>query len=218
VRGFAEWLEDYAADRGSWPTLSAFLPELARRLKVEAAHPASFDSGEGIPAFDLRNAGFEATHRTSVFDAWELLSGGSIPMEGPREMGRVARDTEVKHGGGASLRLANDARTTDLIAVEQGPMAARPGATMRVSGWVKTKDVAREGAQQKVCGLYVVFLDKDGKILSRGETDSAVGTVDWTRLSGEFTVPSGTIRSYVGVLNGMSGTAWFDDVSYGEKE
>jgi hypothetical protein len=102
--------------------------------------------------------------------------------------------------------------TTGLVAVEQGPLAVRAGGTIRISTWLKTRDVERQGLQQKVCGLYVLFQDRSGEVLSRGETDSAVGTLDWTELSGEFVAPPGTTRLTVGILLGMSGTAWFDDL------
>ncbi|MFQ5766641.1 MAG: hypothetical protein ACE5ID_01470, partial [Acidobacteriota bacterium] len=76
-----------------------------------------------------------------------------------------------------------------------------------------TRDVHREGLQQQVCGLYVLFENKNGEILSRGETDSAVGTLDWTKISGDFVAPEGTSHFTVGILLGMSGTAWVDDLS-----
>ena len=88
---------------------------------------------------------------------------------------------------------------------------------MAKSGWtgtVSTEDVRREGAQQKVCGIYVLFLNAAGEILSRGESDSAVGTLDWTLLSAEFVAPAETARAQLGILLGMSGTAWFDDLTF----
>ncbi|MCZ6649780.1 MAG: hypothetical protein O7D35_03860, partial [Acidobacteria bacterium] len=82
------------------------------------------------------------------------------------------------------------------------------------SAWVKTEEVEQKGMQQRVCGLYVIFFDKAGNVISRGETDSAVGTLDWTRLTAEFVAPASTVRAGFGILLGMSGTAWFDDVDF----
>jgi len=90
----------------------------------------------------------------------------------------------------------------------------RTGGTVRVAAWVKTEDVNREGMQQKVCGIYVLFFNKAGEIISRGESDSAVGTLDWTRLTAEFVAPPNAVRAGLGILLGMSGTAWFDDMEF----
>ncbi len=100
------------------------------------------------------------------------------------------------------------------MAVEQGPLAVRAGGTVRASCWIKASEVRRDPGQQKVAGIYVLFLDKAGEVLSRGESDSAVGTLDWTRLQAEFVAPPGTARARLGILLGMSGTAWFDDMAF----
>lgn len=214
LRPFLAMLDDYAAERARWPDLAAFMPEMIKRLNALAVHPADMDPARRAPDFELANPGFEHGSPSWLVRDWRMLHGGTIGTAKPAVQARVTRDTRVVHGGTAALRIAVDGRTTDLVALEQGPLAVRAGGSVRMSGWVKTEGVTREGLQQKVCGLYVVFIDSEGNVLSRGETDSLVGTNNWTRLSGEFVAPSGTKRAFAGVLHGMTGTAWFDDLLY----
>jgi len=214
VRPFLAMLDDYAAQRGKWPNLASFMPEMIRRLNALSVHPADMDAARRAPGFELANPGFEQGSPSWLVHDWEMLQAGRVGTAEPAVTARVTRDTRVVHGGTAALRIAVDARTTDLVALEQGPLAVRAGGSVRISGWVKTEGVVREGLQQKVCGLYVLFVDGSGNVLSRGETDSVVGTNDWTRLSGEFVAPTGTNRVFAGVLHGMTGTAWFDDLLY----
>ena len=214
LRPFLAMLDDYAGQRAKWPDLAAFMPEVIRRLNALSVHPADMDPSRRAPEFELSNPGFEQGSPSWLVRDWTLFPGGSIGTTTPAVQARVTRDTRVVHGGTAALRIAVDGRTTDLVALEQGPLAVRAGGSVRLSGWVKTEGVVREGLQQKVCGLYVIFIDDSGNVLSRGETDSVVGTTDWTRLSGEFVAPTGTKRAFAGVLHGMTGTAWFDDLLY----
>jgi hypothetical protein len=214
TRPFLEILNEYAGDRGRWPTFEAYLPRLAERLNALAAKVRDLDPDTRAPDFVLVNPGFESTGNGWMATSWDLYPAGALSGSTGGIFARAARDDQVAHEGKASLRLQVDPETTALVAMEQGPMAVRAGGTIKVSTWVKTEDVRREGAQQKVCGIYVLFLNAAGEILSRGESDSAVGTLDWTLLSAEFVAPAETARAQLGILLGMSGTAWFDDLTF----
>ncbi|MFQ5719489.1 MAG: DUF4932 domain-containing protein [Acidobacteriota bacterium] len=214
MRQFLALLDDYAADRKRWPDLAAFMPEMSTRLDATASSDAAIDPATRPPAFSLNNPGFEATGDGWLVSGWELARAGSVPTVTDAGFPQVTRDGNNAHGGEASLRVDVTDATRDLIAVEQGPLAVRPGGTVRVSGWLKTDEVARHTGQQRVCGFYVLFMNGDGDVISRGETDSAVGTIDWTALSGEFVAPAGTVGARFGILLGMSGTAWFDDLNF----
>ncbi len=212
IRPFMEILAEYAGDRKTYPDFGAFMPRLAERLKGLAARARDLNPITRTPEFDIINPGFEEADGAWMARGWDLVKAGNLPGSDGRELARISRDTTVAHGGGSSLRLEVSPATTGLVAVEQAPLAVRAGGTVRVSAWVKARGVERQGLQQKVCGLYVLFQDRQGEVLSRGETDSAVGTLDWTELTGEFVAPAGTSRLTVGILLGMSGTAWFDDL------
>jgi hypothetical protein len=212
MRPFLEILDEYAGHRDRWKSLDDFFPTLATRLQEMSGQVSELDPATRAPAFDIANPGFEENSGVWLLKDWSLVRAGEIPVSTGRVPASVDRDTRVAHDGTASLRMNLGLETTLLIAAQQGPLAVRPGGTLRVSVHVKTDNVRREGLQQQVCGLYVLFLDRSGAELSRGETDSAVGTMDWTPLSGEFVAPPGTARAVVGILLGMSGTAWFDDL------
>jgi hypothetical protein len=213
TRSFVEMLAEYAAARSRWPDLEAYLPQITDRLARQAKRSFEVAPESRIPALDLTSGGFEETRPGWWIAGWDLVDGGEIPNRLEPRTSRVERVTDVAHTGSASLRLDVTSTTTDVTAVEQGPISMRPGGTVRLSGWVKARDVARQGLQQKVCGFYILFLDAKDQVLSRAETDSVEGTLDWTKLSGEFTAPAGTTRLQVGVLLAMTGTAWVDDVS-----
>jgi hypothetical protein len=212
TRQFLEILDEYADGRERWQSLDDFFPTLAERLKQMSGDVSELNERTRAPAFDIANPGFEETSGAWLLPGWTLVRASAIPGTDGAVLASVKRDAQVAHEGKASLRVENGPETTGPIAVEQGPLAVRAGGTVRVSAHVKTENVRREGLQQKVCGLYVLFLGKSGTVLSRAETDSAVGTLDWTALSGEFVAPPGTARAVLGILLGMSGTAWFDDL------
>lgn len=212
ARQFLGLLDTYSRGRKQWAGLSAFLPEMTSRLAGLAENYADLDPRSRPPEFSVSNGGFEEHGEGWMLKNWELVPAGSVPTSTERLRTQVTRDTSTSHGGTASLRLDVQDATRDLIAVEQAPLAVRAGGTVRISGWVKAENVHRVGSQQRVCGLYVLFLDRRGEVLSRGETDSAVGTLDWTELAGEFIAPAGTAHARLGVLLGMSGTAWLDDL------
>ncbi|MFQ5669171.1 MAG: DUF4932 domain-containing protein [Acidobacteriota bacterium] len=213
TRRFTEILDEYAAHRDDWPSLGEFFPTLATRLEHLAGQVGTLLPSTQIPSFEIQNAGFEQTASGWRLPGWDFVPAGRLGVSQARpSYTRVDRDSSVVHGGRFSLRLRIDPSTTRIVALEQGPLAVRAGGTARISCWVKTDNVKREGLQQKVCGLYLLFLNDRDEIISRAETDSAVGTLDWTSLSGEFVAPDGTARARVGILLGMSGTAWFDDL------
>ncbi len=214
TRPFLEILSEYAADRERWPSLAAYMPAFMERLVAMAGNVRDLDPVSRVPEFELANSGFEEGGGAWIARNWMLVRAGDLPGKAAGKFTEVRRDAQVAHQGTASLRLRIGPDTTGLVAVEQGPLAVRSGGTVRASAWVKTEEVQREGMQQKVCGLYVIFFNKAGEIISRGESDTAVGTLDWTHLTAEFVAPAHTARAGFGILLGMSGTAWFDDVDF----
>jgi hypothetical protein len=214
TRLFLEILNEYAANRDRWPSFEAYMPTFAERLKAEAGNVRELDPETRAPDFQLANPGFEAAGNGWMATSWDMFPAGALAGRVGGIFSKIARDDQVAHEGKASLRLEVAPDTTALAAMEQGPLAIRAGGTVKISAWVKAQDVRREGVQQKVCGIYILFLNAKGEVLSRGESDSAIGTLDWTHLSGEFLAPAETARAQFGILLGMSGTAWFDDLTF----
>lgn len=116
-------------------------------------------------------------------------------------------DDSVSHGGRRSVRIAssapNDARWVQEVAVQ-------PHALYRLSGWVRTVDVAHTAE----------LVDAGANLSLLGEWDRSgamYGTQDWTYTS--LTIDSGdrttlTVAARLGFWAGTTtGTAWFDDLS-----
>jgi erythromycin esterase len=108
---------------------------------------------------------------------------------------------DVRRSGSRSLRM--DTSGYDLgtasVSLDARPLA---GKRLRVSGWIQTAGVLG-GASLRV--------RTDG-----AQDDMAdrrlQGTVDWTEVTAEVTVPAGAETAVLGPLLVGPGTAWFDDL------
>jgi erythromycin esterase len=159
----------------------------------------------GRQASDRFNLGFE---RSSMI-APELPAGwfvGSSEYE-------VVLDTMAPHSGTRSLRIAP--RSTPRpqafgVATSRidGQIAA--GKTVRLRGYVRTRDVAAGYA-----GLWMRVDGPGGRMLAlenmseRGVT----GTTPWTAHEITMRVDTGAVAIFFGALHPGGGTAWFDSFS-----
>lgn len=88
-------------------------------------------------------------------------------------------------------------------------LPATPGATYRVSGWIKTKEVGAGGFAYLAAYEYG---DND-KLLRHRDYAQVRGTHDWEQFTYDFTPGAGTTRLFLkGGLYLATGTAWFDDI------
>jgi hypothetical protein len=115
-------------------------------------------------------------------------------------------DNTQSHEGTKSVRISltipNDARWIQTVAVQ-------PDTDYRLSGWIKTEDVAHTaetvdaGANLSVYGTWT-------------RTAALIGTNDWTNVSLTFNTGSSSlvvISARVGYWGGTTtGTAWFDEL------
>lgn len=87
-------------------------------------------------------------------------------------------------------------------------LTAPPGATVRLSGWIRT-DLGTEG--YATLRLYCM---RDNAIAAQPATRPVLGKSDWTRVSLTTTIPEGTtyLMLYLELQN-ASGTADYDDIT-----
>ncbi|MCJ7774641.1 MAG: hypothetical protein MUP22_16065 [Desulfobacterales bacterium] len=93
----------------------------------------------------------------------------------------------------------------------------KPGYDVFFSAEIKTDDVEREKEQDANCNIYIIFYDKDGnRVNSRYYADSGtirrIGTSKWSRNKNMMNVPDKARSIEIGLINRMSGYAYFDDV------
>ena len=163
------------------------------------------------PAAALDNASFEK----EKLSPWETMVSAQHD-EGPEA--EVTLDAEIFHTGNRSLRLSGDAGTMKWHGVTQS-MGVQAGRRYMLSGWIRTEDVRREARQYQNCGLLAQFLDRNGNIVKVGKysaagTPAVFGTKDWHQLKKAIQVPDGAVAAKIGCNLSMSGTAWFDDLSF----
>jgi hypothetical protein len=134
-------------------------------------------------------------------DAWDGLYTASGSL-------LAARDSTVKHGGTASLRLATGAAGGDGNANQSLPGSAVAGKTFRIRGLVRG-----EGPALRQCALCVSARDKAWKtILWKTVIDVAAQPGAWSAGAIEVTFPATTERASVCLLVSGTGTGWLDDV------
>ncbi|MBK8095474.1 MAG: ThuA domain-containing protein [Planctomycetes bacterium] len=123
-----------------------------------------------------------------------------------RRYGGAEVSARVVDGGrsGKCLEVASERRSDSGVAAV---VRLERGARYRLSGFVKTKDVA---PSPRAPG--VMFNIHGGRAITRGVT----GNTDWTELHADFEAGDEsevTVHCLFGGYGGASGTAWFDDVA-----
>ena len=143
-----------------------------------------------------------------------LARGWSIEAITPAGAATATRDTEVFHGGGASLRIDNARPASATVVSENVPLVI--GRVYRLSAWVRTQNAfsdpqARYPTAVPACLGMVSFPFTNHS--------PAVGaTRDWTRVEIVFvaTRASDQVRLHLGWNGTATGSAWFDDVTLAE--
>lgn len=88
---------------------------------------------------------------------------------------------------------------------------AQPGRRYNASVWVKSANVTGDGTGATICVEYSDAKGYLGGIYPAGVT----GSTDWTQISDVVYVPDTAVSVHLSVYTrkGMTGTAWFDQVS-----
>jgi hypothetical protein len=120
---------------------------------------------------------------------------------------------DAAHTGTHSLRLVNTNKTTYLLASQAIPF--RPGMKYRYSAWIKTRGVRGEDTGATICMEWSGPKGWLGGSFASGKK----GDQNWFHIEG-VTAPipkeATTVRVELYLRKGMTGTAWFDDVSVAE--
>ncbi|MCE5237792.1 putative glycoside hydrolase [bacterium] len=122
-------------------------------------------------------------------DGWEIVEP-------------VALDSQVRHGGRQSARIASDSDTINNFSKLWVDL--KPRTTYTLSAWIRTEGIGGQGAQVYPYGF-------EG--MTGGGFIVATGTSDWRRHSVSFTTGAGTHGRINFRLYGTKGTAWFDDLA-----
>jgi hypothetical protein len=147
----------------------------------------------------IKNAGFEAAGQNSLPADWW----------GPT--GVYQRDTAVFRSGGASLRFTNSDPKSYVLCSQSIRLEA--GKMYEISAWVRTRGIKGEDSGATIC---VEWSDEQGKYLGGAYPQGRKGDTDWTFIKGLTSrVPENAKRFSLScyVRQGMTGTAWWDDVS-----
>ena len=168
---------------------------------------------EGVPVRDApflvkdRQAAFVAEHATCLINGgFEEYTSNHIKgfdfHDQPGEISFI--DTEVRHGGKASLRLENFQKNPYGHGRIMQEITVRPHRCYRLSLWVKTQGLKPQGCFQ------VLALVKNRELAPRQFT--LPSTSGWRKLTLLFnSLEYDHIRLYAGVWGGKEGKVWVDD-------
>lgn len=162
-------------------------------------------------------AGLEA--RAADPDAATAATGANLIRNASFEGGEAARPRgwrPERYSGQATLSIGTPGHTGErgaLVSSEQGADASwsttvsiEPFARYRLSGWVKTENVAPTSGRGALLNVHT---------MAAAATTAVTGTADWQQLQVEFDVEdqdSLQINCLFGGFGSATGKAWFDDV------
>ena len=147
----------------------------------------------------VQNPGFEESGPSGLPAQWS----------GPANV--YSRDTAVKHSGEASLKFVNGNPDNYVLCTQSVPL--EKGQIYEVSAWVKTEKISGEDSGATIC---VECSDAQGKYLGGQYPKGVKGDSDWTLIKSVTPrVPENAGRCTIScyVRQGMTGTAWWDDIS-----
>ncbi len=203
---------------------SFILPALGMALMLGTTLCAGEESAPNL----LANPGFEVWVPAERRGNWPLIPDGIpedwLPGQSAYEQGRdhnfpvqgtVARDTVVKHSGGASLLIENGL-TTDITDVICQQFAAEPNTIYRFRVWVRGENIVAN--PNDGCGALAWCHTRPAEDMWKNVTttnkppDPRAGTFDWTRFSWRIeTPPDARFMDIVLQLRRASGKVWYDD-------
>jgi alpha-N-arabinofuranosidase len=126
----------------------------------------------------------------------------------------IAVDSQIKHGGRASLRISS--REPSDTAVAQN-VQLKPSQGYRLTAWIKTEALDPLGSPAS--GAVQVQSLAGADIL--GASPNMKGDADWTQVKVLFVAPPDGLAHialfFVGFGKG-TGTVWFDDISLEEAD
>lgn len=163
----------------------------------------------------LVNGSFEQVGRDGIPSNWSIEN-----FRGPEDAfaSRWGVDTKIAQDGKNSFYFAGDPNTKRFFRLSQ-EVEIRDATHVRLRGWIQTDNVGMENADQySMCNFLLTFFDEDHhRFQEMRVSDKRTRPVLYSRLFEEdnvtFRVPKGTRYVKVSCVLGMSGQAWFDNVS-----
>lgn len=154
----------------------------------------------------VRNPGFEVGEKMP--NDWAVHEDVEAQSAGTTE-----RDSQVFHGGAASLHLHLPGRQPDVQAVVQstelvGNLEKLRGMSVYFNAWVKTRDAV-------FLHVWLEFIDEKEfqiSIHNLSPTRPLTGTVEWSELGRVVTIPENTHTMAIGISLYYGGDLWVDDV------
>jgi len=144
------------------------------------------------------------------FESGDFAPGWEYYGDAPGASSSV--DSTLAHSGRYSARVVFDGTADVNYCHVTQRVAVTPGATYRLSGFIKTADLTTDSG-----ALLEVQDARSWTFFAKG-TQMITGTQDWTYVERTFTVPSDTIEVRVFLrriawAGPISGTMWFDDIA-----
>jgi hypothetical protein len=173
---------------------------------------------EGLPVVDAPFLVQGSEARLMTTNSPHLVNGGFEDYSGnklkgfelsdqPGEVSFV--DTQIKHGGSASLRLENFTANQYGHARIMQTVKFQPHRCYRMTLWVKTEDL------KPVTAFRVLALADNRELAPREFRLPSTG--DWRKITMLFnSLEYERIRLYAGLWDGKSGKVWLDDWSVEE--
>jgi hypothetical protein len=146
----------------------------------------------------VRNPGFESPGQKGLPAEWAGLPDV------------YQRDETVSRSGKASLKFTNNDPKTYVICSQ--PLSLQAGRMYELSAWVRTRGIRGSESGATLC---VEWYGQDGKYLGGAYPAGVKGDTDWTCVKGVTSrIPAEAKGISLGcyVRQGMTGTAWWDDV------
>lgn len=195
-------LTPWLANRGEWPTLSHFMPELLEHASLVAEGKAQ------VPT--LSDPGFERWNG-AVLDSWtvEVVEPAFSGMPRPSNLARVRGEPR----SGYALLLSGDKQTNEWQGVVSEPLPVIPGDKVTVTGRMRSQDVKAMGKRVTASHLEAKVLNRDGAVLRRVLSREFVGTTPWEDVKLEFVVPAGADRMHIAAVLVMVGELYVDNIS-----
>jgi len=145
---------------------------------------------------------------------WEILEGARNRSQGGFSDWYFGAPSRT---GERSLKLGGTETTAAWTMLRSNPVTVEPGSLLRLSGWIRTKNVRRESSQWTNCNIGVAFETAEGEVATIdgypvAGTPPMIGTRDWTRVERVVRVPAGAAHARATCFLSLSGEAWFDDI------
>ena len=121
---------------------------------------------------------------------------------------------DVDDNGNATFWKGNTA-VYKVVDGGRNGVDCEPGMMYEFSCWVKTEDIKGDDSGATICIESSGEKNEQGGYLGGGYPGGIKGTKDWTLIKSRWQIPTSATSTHIVVYvrKGMTGKAWFDDVT-----